>query len=660
MQVPSSLIRDGDPVAEESEVGIVIASALIEDIKRHLEVKQKRLLACLAVGLIAISVGSYLFWTGLVAAGAVTVVLGGLAIGIAVYVIQRAPDVQVKRAEKRFWTLHLFPQQKGVVLYDGTKTIEDVEFKLELITEQDVLNNVREELQDPWNMPVILSRNGNVETTLQDDISQIERVLSNTDRTGIQIPTVSQESSLVNAVNTVSAHTEEGVRDVDTVEVSLEEAHGEVEEIENLEMLAFEDDVEETFSDLKQHSSAMVNRITETQQEMVELLNASIHSVGDDLTMISYNFYCPACLDDEIYTELDLQNDDGELEWYCDTCRTTHGVEQSVPKHRIKDELLEEVWDRLWIEKDDEKRGIYEEIDDQQAELKEREFEQKQEIIRDGANRIKDHRSKIRDLKTEATAGKGAIEEIGDVMVKYDRLREERKTEFQEDIERAVERIDKITEQAIEETRNFEQQKTEAAEKEAEQRAKIQREEEQRRHREMVAAQDGGLGLVGSISSKIHKQKMKMKRRRIETTSGAEDWGDLDVRLGLAVETDRPAPVDGTTAALSGQVTGTTAAEQISVYFEWQSPEEDEEGLLSGDPWNRTDEQTLEAPGTFSAELTGLDENQDYEVRAVAEADDERYTGETLTYPDDAPTKTQVDIEAITEELPETERGDQS
>lgn len=150
---------------------------------------------------------------------------------------------------------------------------------------------------------------------------------------------------------------------------------------------------------------------------------------------------------------------------------------------------------------------------------------------------------------------------------------------------------------------------------------------------------------------------MKMKRKRIETTSGAEDWGDPDVGGGLAVDTDRPVVVDATTASLRAQVTGVTKAEQVTAYFEWRDTTADDNWVLNRDNWNETTKVPLTSPGPFKAEVTDLDPDAKYEVRAVAEADDEQYTGETLIYPDDATTETGVDVEAVKEELPEISRS---
>lgn len=245
------------------------------------------------------------------------------------------------------------------------------------------------------------------------------------------------------------------------------------------------------------------------------------------------------------------------------------------------------------------------------------------------------------------------------MMTKYDRLREERKNEFQEDVIEAVDRVDKETERVLEETRNFEQEQTEAAEKEAEQRAQIQREEEQRRHREQLAAQDGGLSIGGTLSSKIHKQKMKFKRRRIESTSGAEDWGELDQHTGPEVETHRPLEQDTSSIILRGRVTGVPESSGVTAFFEWRDVEERVNWLRNRDMWSTTEKQPLTRPGLFSEEVTDIDPETTYELRTVMEFNGDRVTGETVLYPDDAAVTTSTNVDEALEQLPETPGGDE-
>ncbi len=336
MKVPSSLIRDGALVTEEGEIGVVLAEVVSEDLEDHLDAKRTRIGTLLAVALVAFAVGSYLLYSGMAMGGALAAAIAIGAFGGAWYDYRREPNVRIDRAEKRFWPVHMFPQTDGIVLYDGHGVIEETGFEVEVLDEDDetVLREVDEQLGASSALPVVLPRERNVEANIEEHLSQIDSVLSNTTRTGLRIPAPRRDSTLVSAISTIAPHAEDQRPDSASVDVPLEEAREEVMEIAALGTLAFEDDAGEKVRSLKTSGAESVERITEVHGEMLELVNGSIQSVGDVLSMISYTFYCPDCLADDISTRLDLR-DNGDLEWYCDTCRNRHALEEAVPKHRI-------------------------------------------------------------------------------------------------------------------------------------------------------------------------------------------------------------------------------------------------------------------------------------------------------------------------------------
>lgn len=86
-------------------------------------------------------------------------------------------------------------------------------------------------------------------------------------------------------------------------------------------------------------------------------------------------------------------------------------------------------------------------------------------------------------------------------------------------------------------------------------------------------------------------------------------------RNRLAVDTLEPAAITSDGLTLTGELTELEGYDEAVVGFEW--------GEADGDFPHVTDGQTLDAPGTFSAELTDLEPDQAYEYRAVAVAGDE-------------------------------------
>ena len=103
--------------------------------------------------------------------------------------------------------------------------------------------------------------------------------------------------------------------------------------------------------------------------------------------------------------------------------------------------------------------------------------------------------------------------------------------------------------------------------------------------------------------------------------SGDDDGGDVETTL--SVSTDRATDVGETSATLDGSLDGLEGVSSAEVYFEWGE---------AGDGFpEATPPETRSSTGQFDADLTDLASGTDYEFRAVAEADGERDTGETLT-----------------------------
>ena len=92
----------------------------------------------------------------------------------------------------------------------------------------------------------------------------------------------------------------------------------------------------------------------------------------------------------------------------------------------------------------------------------------------------------------------------------------------------------------------------------------------------------------------------------------------------LAVETHDATDVDESSATFRGELTELGGYDEATVYFEW--------GESGDDLPHTTDEQTLDFTGEFDDEVTDLESDTEYEFRAVAEADDDSDTGDTITF----------------------------
>ncbi|WP_255150039.1 hypothetical protein [Halorarius halobius] len=489
MRVTDAIYEADDPVSETEARSLAVNDAIGDRIEQHLDDQQRYLRYSLAAGGVGVLAGIVLLAATTATLPGVGLLLVGAAVGGggAYYARSRDPDVSVEGIEKGYWTGHLVENDGRVVVYDAVDSYEETEFDLELLRDREEISAAHERLSDINEFPVVMPGSEGVESRVTSTLESVKAEVESAEHRTVTAPVVRGGSSAATGLSTLASRADADPVDVDTT-VPFDAAADDVAELTELESLAANDEGEAELEALSETSRALVSDLSGLQETAVDLLNDHIQTAADAFGMVSYHFYCPDCLTDDIESRLELA-DSADGRWYCDTCRSHYDPEDTVPRHRIKDDIVNPVWDQLWREKDDQRRRIYEDIEDQKADLREREFEQQREEIRSASDRIQDLRSRIRDLKTEAKAAKGTVDEIGDLMVKYDRLNEQRKEEFRADVEESFAEIDEKTDRVLEETRNEEQERIEAAEQEAADRAETIREEERKRQQAMFLAE---------------------------------------------------------------------------------------------------------------------------------------------------------------------------
>lgn len=489
MRLQTSIFADGSPVEQRREAALVVADAVAEPVREHLVDTRMQVRYAAAAAGVSLAVAVVLVVLGQLVPGIAVGLLGVAgAAGYAWWRLDSEPDVSVVGARKRYWTGHVVPQPDGALVYDATGTVATTELEVEQFEDVTGIEENAETFGGDLELPVVQDDAHDVEATVAGQLETTRNRVESAETVAFEAPIADTTGDILEELQSVPADGIGNDVPTDSIDFDLATATEQADQIRETETMAFETDPEETFEALKDDSEQVVADLTGTTAETIQRLNDHVDVVGDITSMLSYDFYCPDCIADDVYAELDVEFDGDEPVWYCETCRTRFDADdEPVPKHRMKDDLVEEIWDRLWIEKDDERRRIYENIEDQKSELEEREFEQRQEAIRTAWSRIKDLRSKIRDLETEAKAERGAIAEIGDVMTKYDRLATERREAFESDVEEALTEIEAATEEAIEDMRNYEEEKIEESQEEAHERAELMRAEERKRHQEKMA-----------------------------------------------------------------------------------------------------------------------------------------------------------------------------
>lgn len=516
MRVTNVVYETDDPVDDRAEAALAVNEAVRGPLSEFLDTQHRRLryAAIAAVALVVVGVGALVTGAGTIGIAliALGVLTGGGGYG---YVQTRSPDVTVESVERGLWSGHSLPVQDGTMVYDATASSEPTAFELERLAETDAIATATDDLADLEDFPVVMDRDEPIEGQITETLEAVRDEIQTAEQHTVEVPVVDASEPAADAIGALADLADADPVDTD-VAVDPEEARADVGELNQLEQMATADGAEADLQDVSDTGRKLVRDLTGMQETAIDLLNDHIGTAADAFGLVSYNFYCPDCQTDDVESTVALTDPEAGR-WHCDTCRTTHDTAAVIPRHRIKDDLVNPVWDQLWIEKDDQRRELYENIEDQKAELEEREFEQRREEIRTATDRIRDLRSRIRDLKTEAKAAEGKVSEIGDLMVKYERLHEERKRSFEREVESSFAEIDEETDRILEATRNEEQERIEQAEQAAQEKAQLMREEERRREVEKFVAEqereDARVQARMQQAQELHGEEMDLEKR---------------------------------------------------------------------------------------------------------------------------------------------------
>lgn len=492
MRVTDVCYEQDEPIDEDRARALAVNEVLRPKLSAFLSEQYELAKRSAIAGAVIAGIGVFALFSNMGA----TFSVGLLALGVAVggggvwYARSQEPDITVTGMQKAHWTGYCIPDATdGVLVYDATAQRDPVTFDLELLEDQSDLDAAQERLHDVEDYPVVMPKDRNLEAEIRETLESVQEAVDGATSHTVEAPLLSDEDAATNAVDFLIDRADADTIDAQ-IEVDPDDAKADVRSLDELESMANDADDGVALDEISDVSRTVAADLSGLQETAFDLLNDHIGTAADAYGLVSYHFYCPACLRDDIETRLAFTPAEADDEqWYCESCRDEFATLDAVPRHRLKDDLVNPIWDQLWIEKDDERREIYENIEDQKNELEEREFEQRSEEIRTTTDRIRDLRSRIRDLKTQAKAAEGTVEEIGDLMVKYEHLHEERKEEFHADVADAFEEIDEKTQEILEQTRNEEQERIEEAQEAAKEKAELMREEERKREREKFIAE---------------------------------------------------------------------------------------------------------------------------------------------------------------------------
>jgi transcription elongation factor Elf1 len=464
-------------ISEKEELSLVLLTSS-KKIQNWIKLKIK-----LRFGGLALLIG------GIIGAFFILPALSLLVIGLGLLLYDHfgTPLVNIKKIEKRYWTGLWMPYQNGCMFLNSSNGMKEVPFSLQKITNMNQLKESMERATMPYKEFPVVFDHKNFEEDFANDLETIISRLSDREERTVSIPVIKTNHPVIDSIKKFQAYfKQKGLKNIKTTSTQ-KELERKVRELRVIETSAFKNNLNEVFNEFESKAAEKIKRMTKKQKESIEFLNEHIEKIGEILSISHFFFYCPTCADQEVSSVLKYDTQKDSDKWYCSACENYFEYEDLIiPIHRMKNNLFNHVWDQLWIEKEDEKLKIYNNIRDQKLELREKEFNHLQETIRNSWNRIKDIRSEIRDMGYSADAQQDAIEKIGTMMVKYERLNQLRKEEFIRDVRIITDQIGRETQRIIKESRNYDQKQLDKAEAQVKKREKIRKVEEIKRHQEKI------------------------------------------------------------------------------------------------------------------------------------------------------------------------------
>jgi len=108
-----------------------------------------------------------------------------------------------------------------------------------------------------------------------------------------------------------------------------------------------------------------------------------------------------------------------------------------------------------------------------------------------------------------------------------------------------------------------------------------------------------------------------------ETGDDGSDDSPADVESSVTVATREPTTVGSESGTLHGTLEEMGGYSAVDCYFQYRE---------TGADWTVTEAESLSSPGEFSAELSGLAPDTEYECRAVGEVDGTAVTGSSRSF----------------------------
>lgn len=222
----------------------------------------------------------------------------------------------------------------------------------------------------------------------------------------------------------------------------------------------------------------------------------------------SFNFYCPHCNADPLgglapTTRMRQRSDDGEF--YCPVCKRITALEHTITIDKFRDEVFNPIHDLVLSEAHAQIVSIDGGVRDQLQGLLDGHRATRRELSQKHRARQFESRAGIRRLAAQGASLQSQISATTTTLSKYRKLSEQMRAAFEHDCYAIAAAVKERGDRAVAEIdRRFQQRDTEAVMEEM-RRVQINRQEEERRHQEQLAASKSIKESVDAVKASTDK-----------------------------------------------------------------------------------------------------------------------------------------------------------
>lgn len=263
--------------------------------------------------------------------------------------------------------------------------------------------------------------------------------------------------------------------------------------------------VEKVFDDAINYLNEYIN----AKEESRVFLLSQFKEFQDNFALNSFSFYCPNCAEKGLYNEVFY--DEERNKWHCPVCGLYHDLEDLIVINKFKINVFYPVFDKLWVEKEDEIHRIDREYQKEINEIS-RHIETE---IRAAKDRFKqelaEERRTIRAIKSEIMAYGIKIAALTETLDKYKEFSAESLDRYTRDANKIKENALSLADKASKIISKNAAKSWEEGVQESRELQKFEKIEEQKRNEELFAKKSESVKLLKVMAANVQRRVVDEK-----------------------------------------------------------------------------------------------------------------------------------------------------